>query len=131
MVGAGDNARAKLWDAPFALAVMVAVCADETEATVAENEALVCLAETVTDAGAITAASLLARFTAMPPEGAAEVRLTVQASVPAPVIVLLVQDIALRDGVGVVAGGPATAAAFRLTTASPCDELLAMVREPV
>ena len=68
------------------LAVTVSVCVVVTEATVAVNPALVALAGTVTVAGTVTAALLLARLTVKPPAGAAEVSVTVQASVPEPVM---------------------------------------------
>jgi hypothetical protein len=54
--------------------------------------AFVAFATTITDAGTVTAALLLARLTANPPAGAAPVRLTVQASDPVPVIEALLQD---------------------------------------
>ena len=62
---------------------------------------------TVTLAGTETAALLLVKFTTMPPEGAAVVNVTLQLSVPAPVIVPLVQ---LRLGCAPAADGlfPAT-----------------------
>jgi hypothetical protein len=62
--------------------------------------ALVVLAATVTDAGTVTEASLLARFTANPPLGAAAVSVTVQASVPVPVIEPLAHLIALSAAAG-------------------------------
>ena len=65
--------------------------------------ALVAFAATVTEAGTVTEALLLARLTANPPFGAAAVSVTVQAFVPAPVIDPLEQEIALRDGVGCTA----------------------------
>jgi len=60
---------------------------EEVEAeTVALNAALVAPAGTVTDAGTETELLLLARLTTSPPARAGELRLTVQASVPDPVI---------------------------------------------
>lgn len=119
MVGADDNCRAKPPDAPPALAVSVTVSAVATAATAALKLALVALAGTVIDAGTVTARVLLARLTANPPEGAAAVRLTVHASVPEPVIVLLEQDSVRRAAGGVIAGGAAIAAALKFTTTSP------------
>ena len=117
-------------EAAPAVAVSVTVCAAVTAATVALKLALVALGTTVTETGTVTAGLLLARVTAMPPESAAAVRVTVQASVPAPVIEALEQDTVLRASV-VVGGGGATATALRLTITSPWDELLAIVRTPV
>jgi hypothetical protein len=50
------------------------------------NVALVAPDATVTDAGTVTAVLLLARLTTNPPLGAAVFNVTVQLSVPAPVI---------------------------------------------
>lgn len=58
--------------------------------------ALVAFAATITDAGTVTDSLLLDRCTANPPPGAAAVRLTVQASAPAPVIDALLHDTLLR-----------------------------------
>jgi hypothetical protein len=121
---AGVNWRAKVPDAPPALAVRVAVCDEATDDTVAVKIALVAFAGTVTDAGTITAESLLARLTAIPPAGAASVRLTVQASDPEPVIEALVHETVPTVSV-------ATPAAVMLTTMLPCDELLVIVSTPV
>ena len=78
-----------------ALAVMFAVCAVVTEATVAENVALFALAGTVTVGGTVTAASLLNSLTLNPPVGAGAVSVTVHASVPVPVNVEVVQASAM------------------------------------
>ncbi len=121
---AGVSWRAKVPDAPPALAVKVAVCDELTDDTVAVKAALVALAGTVTVAGTVTAALLLARLTAIPLAGAVPVRFTVQASDPAPVIEALVHETVPTVSV-------ATPAAVMLTTRLPCDELLAMVRIPV
>jgi hypothetical protein len=69
---------------PPAVAVSVAVCAVVTADADAVNPALEAPAATVTDAGTVTAALLLARFTVRGP-AAAPVSVTVQASVAAPV----------------------------------------------
>jgi hypothetical protein len=93
---AGDICKAKVLDALPTLALTVAVCVVETEATEAMKPALVAFAATITDAGTITDALLLDRFTVNPPAGAAAVRLTVQVSDPAPVIDALLHDTARR-----------------------------------
>jgi hypothetical protein len=66
-----------------------------TEATAAEKATPLELAGTVTVAGRVTAGSLLERPTLRPPLPAAPLRVTVQASVPAPVIEPGVQERAL------------------------------------
>jgi len=58
-------------------------------------------AATVTDAGTVTAALLLARVTARPPVAAAAFRVTVQASIAAPATELLVHVTAVGTGVPV------------------------------
>jgi hypothetical protein len=68
---------------PPALALMVAVCAVLTPSTVVVNAALVAPVATVTLPGTITAPSLVDRDT-LTFAVAAEVRYTVQASVPFP-----------------------------------------------
>jgi hypothetical protein len=85
---------------PLAVAVIVAVCVVLTAEIVAVNAALVAPAGTVTDAGTVTAELLLAKATVNPPLGAAAVRPTVQASVPAPVTEPLLQETALSAAVG-------------------------------
>jgi hypothetical protein len=62
------------------------------------NAALVAFAGTVTVDGTVTAASLLDRLILRPPLGAVELRVTVQASVPAPVMDALLQESALNAG---------------------------------
>jgi len=57
----------------------------ETDVTVAVNPTLADPAGTVTDEGTVIAVSLLNRLMAVPPAGAAALRVTVQASEPAPV----------------------------------------------
>lgn len=97
---AGPSCRAKVTATLPALAVRVAVCAVVHEDTVALKLALVAPAGIVTEAGTVTAELLLARLTANPPLAAAAVRETVQLSVPAAVIELLLQFSALNDAVG-------------------------------
>ena len=86
------------------------------------NPALVAPAGTVTVLGTVTAELLLDRFTISPPLGAEVVSVTVQASVPDPVMAPLLQDSALN------AAGAAVPEPLRLITAElPVEELLAMV----
>jgi hypothetical protein len=85
------NSSAKICDTPLALAVRVTVCEVLTEETVAMKLAAVAPAATVTVAGTVTAESLLVRLTIKPPLPAAALRVTVQLSVPAPVIDPFVQ----------------------------------------
>jgi hypothetical protein len=111
------------------VAVKVVACVVVTDAMVAEKAALVALAGTVTVAGRVTAASLLERLTFSPPLPAAALRVTVQASVPAPVIEPLAQESALS-----VPGmtGAAVPVPLRLITADGLvAELLTKVSCPV
>jgi hypothetical protein len=117
------SARAKVLETVPALAVKVTVCAVETAETVAENAAVVAPADTVTDAGTRTAELLLDNPTDNPPLAAAVLRVTVQASVPAPVIEEFVQEIALNAG---------TPVPLRLTDVlAPVEELLVSDSCPV
>jgi len=105
-----------------ALAVRVTLCAVPTELTVAVNPALACPAGTLIEAGTVTTELLLDRFTVKPPPGAAAFRVTVQVTVPAPVMVPLLQDSAFK------AAGAAVPEPLRLiTTETPVDELLPKV----
>lgn len=72
-------------------AVSVAVCVVVTVVAVAVKLAVVEPAATVTLAGTVTAKSLLVSVTLWPPVGAAPLRVTVQASVDAPVRDVLAQ----------------------------------------
>lgn len=83
-------------ETPPALAVKVTACAVVTADTVAVNPALVAFAGTVTVAGTVTAALPLVKPT-LKPLPAAELSVTVQASVPAPDKDALTQEIALSD----------------------------------
>jgi len=119
---AAFNCNAKFAEALPALAVSVADCAVPTAETVAENAALVAPAAIVTVAGTDTAELLEERPTTNPPLGAAPFRLTVQLSVPAPVIEELEQESELRVAMPVP---------LRATVAVPPDEaLLEIVRDP-
>jgi hypothetical protein len=125
------NCKAKLFETLAALAVKVTVCADVKDATVALNPALVAPAGTATVAGTVTVALLLATLTLWPPLGAAALRVTVQASVPAPVMDALPQESALSTGVPVpVTGVPVSVAPDPLkpiATFALALELLVMV----
>jgi hypothetical protein len=115
--------RAKFCVALPALAVIEAVCAVPTAVTVAENAALAALAGTVTLAGTTTAVLLLARVTTIPPEGAKPFSVTVQASVPAPVIEALPQESDFKL---------ASPVPLRVTVVeAPVEELLAIAIWPV
>jgi hypothetical protein len=85
------SCRAKVFVTPLALAVNVTVCAVLTEETVARKVALVDHLFTSTEAGTATALLLLARFTVNGPVPSALVSVTVQLTVPAPVIEALLQ----------------------------------------
>jgi hypothetical protein len=114
------------------VAVKVVACVVVTDAMVAEKAALVALAGTVTVAGRVTAASLLWRLTFSPPLPAAALRVTVQASVPEPVIEPLAQESALSvpDRIGTI--GAAVPVPLRLITADGLvAELLTKVSCPV
>jgi hypothetical protein len=89
--------RAKLLETLPALAVSVTACADVTDDTFAVNPALAAFAATFTVAGTVTAALLLARLTLIPPYPAARVRVTVQLSLPNPVMDALPQESALNE----------------------------------
>jgi len=116
------SCRAKVSATPLALAVRVTATPELTEETVAVKLALVAPAATVTEVGTVTDELLLARLTAKPPVGAAAFRVTVQLSVPAPVIEPLAQLSPLNAG---------TPVPLRLTTVEvPLEELLVMVSEP-
>jgi hypothetical protein len=118
----------KVWEVPPAVAVKVTDWEEGTAAgTVAVKVAVVAAAATVTDAGTVTAALLLAKVTAVPPVGAAVPSVTVQEAVPGPTIEPGVQVSAL--GVGVTTAAPVP---LKLTTAVPLSgELLVMVNCPV
>jgi len=79
---------------PAALAVSIASCVVVTAETAAAKPTLAALAGTVTVAGTLTAALLLARFTVIPPLGAAPFSTTVHESDSAPVIAESAHEIA-------------------------------------
>lgn len=98
----GLNSIENVFETPAKLAVKIAGCAEFTAAMVAVKPALVEFAGTMTETGTAADASLLERFTVDPPLGAAALKVTVQASVPAPVIDPLVQASALRAAAGFI-----------------------------
>jgi hypothetical protein len=123
---AAFNCSPKVRETPPALAVSVAACAVVTDDTVAVNPALVALAGITTVAGTVTAALLLVTATLTPPLPAGPLSVTVQASVPAPVIDALLQDNALNPA------ATAVPVPVRPTTAVPLvEESLWMVSRPV
>jgi hypothetical protein len=97
---AAFNCKAKLCDEPFAFAETVAVCDALTEVTLAVKVAADAPEATVTLAGTVTAALLLATFTLRPPDGAAELSERVHAVDPAPVNELVAHENALIEGKG-------------------------------
>jgi hypothetical protein len=122
------NCREKLFETLPWLAVSVAAWEVPTDDTVAVNPALVALAGTVIDDGNVTTEELLDRLIARPPLGAAAVSVTVQPSVPDPVMDALVQESALSAAAEV----PVVPVPLRLTTVVPLVELLlVMVNCPV
>jgi hypothetical protein len=104
--------------APPVLAVSVAASVELTGDTFAVKLALLAPAATVTEAGTLTSELLLDRPIANPPLAAGVFTVTVQLSVPDPVIELLVQLSAVRPG---------TPVPLRPTTIElPFEELLAI-----
>ena len=104
-----------------ALAVSIAACAEGTAEALAENCALVAPAGTVTEAGTVTALSLLVRLTARPPLAAAAFNVTVQVSIAVPVMDPLTHVNSVSNGTPV----PLSATEVEL----PFDALLAMVTD--
>jgi hypothetical protein len=121
---AAFNCNANDSETPPVAPVIVAVCAVVTADTVAVNADVVAPAGTVTDAGTTTALLLLLNVTAEPPVGALEASVTVQESLPAPVIDPFAHKIELS-------AGATTPAALSLIVMLPADELLAIVTIPV
>jgi hypothetical protein len=116
------NCNANVRDTPLALAVKVAVAAEETAETVAEKLALVAPAATVTVEGTVTDELLLARFTVAPPLAAATFSETVHESLPA----ALIDELAHQTALGV--GMPVP---VKSTTVVPMDvALLEMINVP-
>lgn len=96
---AGLSVMTRLLATLPALAVKVADCAEATPATVAEKLAEVALAATVTEEGTEMAELLLDRLTVNPPVSAAELRVTLQESLPEPVNAFELQVREDRTGV--------------------------------
>ena len=119
---AAFNSRARLLETPPEVAVRVTDCAGVTDETVAVKPALVAFAGIVTVAGIVTAELLLVRLTLSPPLAAPEFSVTVQASVPDPVMEPLMQERALN------AAGAAVPVPLRvITVEAPVEELLLML----
>lgn len=117
------SCRPKVSVTPPTLAVNVAACTVVTGETVAVKSTLFAPAGMVTEGGTATALLLLARLTPRPLLPAAAFIVTVQISVPAPVIELLVQVSALSTG---------TPVPVRSTVVDdPGNALAAMVNSPV
>jgi hypothetical protein len=98
MVNVGTAAcscKAKLLETLPALAVRATAWADATDSTLAMNPTMLALAGTINMAGTVTAALLLARLTAWPPLPAGVISVTVQGSLPDPVMNALLQANAL------------------------------------
>ncbi len=99
--GAADPLR--LIDVVFetvpCVAVSVTVCEAPTLDTLAAKLALFAPCGTNTETGTLTALLLLARLTVMPPAGACALNVTLQLSVPAPIIDELVQLTPDNEGV--------------------------------
>jgi len=116
------SCRAKVSVTEPALAVKVTVSELLTAVTVAEKLALEAPEATVTEAGTVTALLLLERLTANPPLAAAAFSVTVQLSVPAPVIEPLAQLSPVSTG---------TPVPLRLMAVEvPDEELLVRVSDP-
>jgi hypothetical protein len=120
------SCTAKTFAMPPDVAVTLAVSVDVTAVAVAVKNAVMAPAGTVTVAGTVKAVLLLDTVTASPPAGAAAVSVTVQASLPAPVIVPLWQNSALN------VPAAASPVPLRLTVAVPfVGALLTTVNDPV
>ena len=118
---AACSRRVKLLEALPEVADKVTVCPVATGETAAVKPALPALAGTVTNAGTVTAELLLDRLTFKPPLAAAVLRVRLQASVPDPVIDLLLQDRELN-----AAGNeePVIPVPLRLTVTGPLGDAL-------
>jgi hypothetical protein len=117
------SCRPKVSVTPPTLAVNVAACTVITGETVAVKSTLVAPAGMVTEDGTATALLVLARLTPRPLLPAAAFSVTVQRSVPAPVIELLVQFSALSTGTPVPVSST--------VVDDPGSALLATVNSPV
>ncbi|MBN9662330.1 MAG: hypothetical protein J0H49_29295 [Acidobacteria bacterium] len=102
MMGRGFTVTDAVLEDPFTVAVTVTAVLAVTEAAVAENEAEVEPAATVTDEGTVRAELLSEMATARPPVGAALERVTVHEDAPPEVTDVGVQ--VSRLGVGAITG---------------------------
>jgi hypothetical protein len=119
---AAFNCRVNLFEIPPELAVRVTACAVPTDETPAVNPALEAFTGTVTMAGTVTAALLLDKLRVSPPLGTDELSVTVQESVPDPVMELLLHVRTLN------AAGTAVPVPLRvITVVVPVEELLLML----
>jgi len=123
---AAFNCRAKAFDTLPAMAVSVAPCAVATGDTVAGKTALVAPAGTVTVAGTVMAAAVLARLITIPPVGAGPLSATVQESVADPVIEELMQESPLSP-----TGAEVPVPLSATMVVAPAEELLLNVNWPV
>lgn len=122
-IEAASNCTPAEAETPVALAETVTACATFTAETVAEKLPLVAPAASAIEAGTVKAELLLLRLTFNPPLGTAELVATVQLSVPAPVIVVLVQLNFANLGTPL----PCSPILFK----DASDELLVMSNSPV
>lgn len=122
-IAAASNCTLVDAEMPVALAEIVTACATFTAETVAEKLPLVEPAASVIEAGTTNDELLLARPTFRPPLGTAAPVATVQLSVPAPVIVVLVQLNRVSLGTPL----PMIPILFK----APSDELLVRSSSPV
>jgi len=90
------NCSVNVLEMPFAVAVRITGCAVVTADTVAVNPALIAFAGTRTVAGTATDVAPLVRFTVKPLLPASALNVTVQVSVPPPIIEALTQDTAVK-----------------------------------
>jgi len=100
VTGAGLSVIVTLFVTPLYVALTLAVVWEVTADALAKNVAELAPAATVADVGTPKLALLLVRAMAVPPEGAAPDRETVQVADAAPVIVVGVHDKALNCGAG-------------------------------
>ena len=92
----GFNCRTSSLENPLNFAVKVTVCVAVVDDTLAVNPALVAFAGTTAQVGTTTVGLLLVRLIPDPPTGATPFKVTVQASVPDPVMEALLQETALK-----------------------------------
>jgi hypothetical protein len=120
---AAFNCNEKVLETVPAIADSVTFCVVLTDETVAVKLPTAEPDATVTDDGTVTAALLLERPTVNPPLAAAAFRVTVQESVPAPVMDELMHVSAVSTGMPVPLS--------EIVVALPVDELLVSVNCPV